>query len=83
MSMSVGAGADVAGVVEDGCMTIHPAIVLTCDGFECDEKLALIGQNAVSYRGARGHAISYGWDCSNDGVDWCPRCRAAQAALDG
>jgi hypothetical protein len=75
-------GADVAGVGDDGRMTIHPAIVLTCDGYRCDEKLALIGANAVSYGGARGHAVSYGWDCSTDGVDWCPRCRAAQAALD-
>lgn len=74
--------ADVAGVRDDGGMTIHPAIVLTCDGYQCDEKLALIGANAVSYGGARGHANSYGWDCSADGVDWCPRCRAAQAALD-
>jgi len=82
MSMSVRVGADVGGLGDDGYMTIHPAIVLTCDGFECDEKLALIGPNAVSYGGARGHADSYGWDCSVDGVDWCPRCRAAQAALD-
>ncbi|TDW43155.1 hypothetical protein EDF52_113109 [Curtobacterium sp. PhB42] len=63
-------------------MAIHPAIVLTCDGYQCSEKLALIGPNAVSYGGARGHAESYGWDCSVDDVDWCPNCRAAQAALD-
>jgi hypothetical protein len=63
-------------------MAIHPAIVLTCDGYQCDEKLALIGPNAVSYGGARGHAESYGWDCSAEDVDWCPSCRAAQADLD-
>ena len=63
-------------------MAIHPAIVLTCDGYQCTEKLALIGPNAVSYHGARGHAESYGWDCSADDVDWCPSCKAAQAALD-
>ncbi|RPE75387.1 hypothetical protein EDF28_3740 [Curtobacterium sp. PhB137] len=62
-------------------MAIHPAIVLTCDGYQCSENLALIGPNAVSYQGARGHAESSGWDCSADGVDWCPNCRAAQAAL--
>lgn len=63
-------------------MAIHPAIVLTCDGHQCSARLALIGPNAVSYHGARGHAESYGWDCSTDDVDWCPACRAAQAALD-
>ncbi|QZQ53772.1 hypothetical protein KZI27_00850 (plasmid) [Curtobacterium sp. TC1] len=63
-------------------MTIHPAIVLTCDGHQCGEKLALIGTNAVSYHGARGHTESYGWDCSTDDVDWRPTYRAAQAALD-
>jgi hypothetical protein len=63
-------------------MAIHPAIVLTCDGYRCSDRLALIGANAVSYRGARGHAGSYGWDCSADDVDWCPNCRVAQAALD-
>lgn len=54
-------------------MAIHPAIVITCDGYQCDEKLALIGPNAVSYHGARGHALSYGWS-TNDEVDWCPSC---------
>lgn len=63
-------------------MAIHPAFVLTCDGYQCSEKLALIGPNAVSYNGARAHAQAYGWDCSSEHVDWCPSCRAAQAALD-
>jgi hypothetical protein len=62
-------------------MTVHPAIVITCDGYECTEKLALIGPNAVSYLGARGHALAFGWT-TNDEVDWCPSCSAAQAALD-
>lgn len=53
-------------------MAIHPAIVLTCDGYQRSERLALIGPNAVSYHGARGHAESYGWDCSADDVDWGP-----------
>lgn len=63
-------------------MAVHPAIVITCDGHPCDEKIALIGPNAVSYAGARGHAASHGWDTSADHVDWCPRCAAAQADLD-
>lgn len=63
-------------------MAIHPALVLTCDGYQCAGKLALIGPNAASYVGARAHAESYGWDCSAGDVDWCPECRAAQAALD-
>jgi hypothetical protein len=28
--------------------------VITCDGYRCDEKLALIGPNAVNCHGARG-----------------------------
>lgn len=70
-----------AAVRDDSGVAIHPAIVLTCDGYQCGEKLALIGPNAVSYRGARSHAESYGWDCSAEHVDWCPSCRAAQASL--
>lgn len=54
-------------------MAIHPAIVIKCDGYQCDAKLALIGPNAVSYRGARGHALAFGWS-TNDEVDWCPSC---------
>lgn len=63
-------------------MTIHPAFVITCDGFDCDEKIALIGPNATSYRGARGYAAGHDWDCTAEHVDWCPTCSAAQAALD-
>ncbi|MGG7308831.1 hypothetical protein ACQXVK_16755 [Curtobacterium sp. AB451] len=63
-------------------MSIHPAIVITCDGHQCTGKLALIGANAASYRGARAHAETYGWDCATDDLDWCPDCHAAQAALD-
>lgn len=61
---------------------IHPAFVITCDGHECGQKIALIGPNATSYRGARGYASQEGWR-TNDEVDWCPACSAGQAELDG
>lgn len=60
---------------------IHPAFVIACDGHACSEKIALIGSNATSYRGARGYASHEGWT-TNDEVDWCPSCTADQAALD-
>lgn len=61
---------------------IHPAFVITCDGRDCGEKIALIGPNATSYLGARGYASQEGWT-TNDDVDWCPTCSEAQRALDG
>jgi hypothetical protein len=60
---------------------IHPAFVIFCDGRDCGEKIALIGPIATSYRGARGYASHEEW-ATNDEVDWCPTCSAAQAALD-
>jgi hypothetical protein len=39
---------------DDGCRAIHPAIVLTCDGYQCKQRHTLISPNAVSYHGAHG-----------------------------